>query len=124
MEVLLEEQSRTKSSSPRTGSSTDSYTVHKTVGSITSVGMKTSDGRPSGDTVGAEADLIFSSSTGKFFTCWEITTGWCVFVSGCKVIRVNKDGIILKCTTADSLNIFKYKQNIPGKLIIINVHNT
>jgi spartin len=49
------------------------------------------------ETVTAEADIIFSSS------------------KGCRLIRVDDKGIVLSYISADSLNIFKYKNHIPGQ---------
>lgn len=69
MEVLLEEESQSRTKSTRTGSHSTTKTPNKTVGSTTAgstLGTKTVEGGGGGrQTVGAEADVIFSTSVGK-----------------------------------------------------------
>lgn len=70
MEILLEEESQSRTKSTRTGSHSITKPPNKTVGSTTAsstVGTKTVEGGGGGgrQTVGAEADVIFSTSVGK-----------------------------------------------------------
>lgn len=68
MEILLEEESQSRTKSTRTGSHSTTKPPNKTVGSTTAsstVGTKTVEGGGGRQTVGAEADVIFSTSVGK-----------------------------------------------------------
>ena len=97
-----------------------STTATRSVGmSSTGAGLVT-EGRGGGgnnrQSVAAEADVLFTASTGLFVCVvfvYKKNIVW-LKIKGMKIFRVSSTGMVSKCTSADSISVFKYRNKIPG----------